>query len=66
MLPNSRKAAIVGTEPVIPSSSSDVSFTLVRVCASLGLRIKFKTNFISDEEKHSYHFVNDLQNLSRG
>ena len=27
-----------------------------RICASLGLRLKFKTLFTRDEEKHSYHF----------
>ena len=30
-----------------------------RICASLGFRMKFKTLFMSDEEKHDHHF--DLQ-----
>ena len=29
---------------------------LTRICASLGLRMKFKTLFMSDKEKHSHHF----------
>ena len=28
----------------------------MRLCASLGLRMKFKTLFMSDKEKHSHHF----------
>ena len=27
-----------------------------RICASLGLRVKFKTLFMRDEEKHGQHF----------
>ena len=26
-----------------------------RICASLGLHMKFKTLFMSDEEKHAHH-----------
>ena len=30
--------------------------SLTRICASLGLRMKFITLFMSDEEKHGHHF----------
>ena len=33
-----------------------ISTVLTRICASLGLRMKLKTLFMSDEEKHSHHF----------
>ena len=37
---------------------------VTRMCASLGLPMKFKTLFMSDEEKHGHHF--DCHSSLRG
>ena len=43
-----------GKQSCIAIASPTVTMIKTRICASLGLRMKFKTLFMSDEEKHAH------------